>query len=136
MEGMTLPLDTNRNAPNCGVVSTAIAAGVSYNEAFMAFIIVGGEWHKNWKGATTRLQRRDVLKHFGVKFTEIPVPEPMTLHRWMANHSWPSERYMVTTTGHVQMVHDGHVTDQKGLRPIDQYRWRSKRIKHIWRIDK
>lgn len=30
MEGMTLPIDTNRNAPNCGVVATAIAAGVSY----------------------------------------------------------------------------------------------------------
>lgn len=131
MEGLRLPLDLVTNQPNCGVVAVAIAADVPYTVALAAF----SRTHGNWKGRTRLSERREALQFFGV-YVERKLTEPMTLHSWMQYHAWPSEFYMVTTTGHVQMVHNNLVADQYGLCHIDHYKLRRKRVKHVWRIVK
>lgn len=131
MEGLKMPLDLVRDQPNCGVVAVAIAADVPYTVALAAF----SRTHGNWKGRTFRRERREVLEFFGITLIEVPV-EPMTLHKWIRYHAWPNDHYMVTTTGHCQMVHNNHVADQYGIRHIDNYKLRSKRVKHVWRIVK
>ena len=39
--------------------------------------------------------------------------------------------YVVTTSGHAQVVMDGWVTDQGGSRPIDKYWGRNKRVQAV-----
>lgn len=131
MEGLRLPLDLVRDQPNCGVVAVAVAADVPYAVALAAF----SRTHGNWKGRTMRRERREALEFFNVTFVEVTT-EPMTLHRWIQYHAWPSDHYMVTTTGHIQMVHNNLVADQYGLCHIDHHKLRRKRVKHVWRIVK
>lgn len=109
-EGMSLPSDAIFG-PNCGVTAVAIVAGVPFATAWAQL----GRGHgKSWKGRTTHAQRIQALKVLGVSFDELE-PRRMTLETFVRRFAKPGARYMVRTTGHVQVVQDGMVADQGGV---------------------
>jgi hypothetical protein len=137
MDGMSLPAD-NRRGPNCGVTAIAIVAEISFAEAWEALAkarpLAG---HRKptggWKGRTTAASRRVALELLGVSCLEVPLPWRgcMTLATFVKRCAKPGRRYLVTTSGHAQVVQNGHVADQTGSHPIALYWGRNKRVTHL-----
>lgn len=111
-DGLALPADA-RMGPNCGVTAVAIVAGVSFAEAFA---MLRGSKSARWKGRTTESERLAVLARLGVTLSRIHVRR-MTLAT-LARRLDPTRRYIVRTTGHVQVLQGGQMIDQCGPRPV------------------
>jgi len=143
MEHLALPVDAQRG-PNCGLTALAVVAGVTLAEATAAYIrqyprFVGS----NWKGGTRWTYTMQAAKHLGVRYVDdtpledgynIRIVKRMSLKTFVKKHAIPGKRYMVRTTGHVQVLQDGMVIDQCGVRHIDEYRGAGKIIKDALRI--
>ncbi len=132
-EGMSRPADTP-NGPNCGLTAIATAGGRSFAAVAHTFRTLytrrGG-----WKGGTRGHERRAVMDRMGIRYVEVPLSRSMTLATWAAVYSTPGERYIVTTTGHVQTVGDLHVTDQNNNAVrLSRYWGRRKRVREVLRI--
>ncbi len=54
----------------------------------------------------------------------------MTLQRFIKDVANPNHVYMVTTTGHVQLIHGNNVLDQGGVVDIQDYWGKRKKISH------
>jgi len=143
MEHLALPVDAQRG-PNCGLTALAVVAGVTLAEATAAYIrqyprFVGS----NWKGGTRWTYTMQAAKHLGVRYVDdtpledgytIRIVKRMSLKTFVKKHTLPGKRYMVRTTGHVQVLQDGMVIDQCGVRHIDEYRGAGKIVKDALRI--
>ena len=143
MEHLALPVDAQRG-PNCGLTALAVVAGVTLAEATAAYIrqyprYVGS----NWKGGTYWTYTMQAAKHLGVRYVDdtpldprytIRIVKRMSLKTFVKKHALPGKRYMVRTTGHVQVLQDGMVIDQCGVRHIDEYRGAGKIVKDALRI--
>ena len=143
MENLALPVDA-QHGPNCGLTALAVVAGVTLAEATAAYIrqypnYVGS----NWKGGTRWTYTMQAAKHLGVRYVDdtpledgynIRIVKRMTLKTFVKKHAIPGKRYMVRTTGHVQVLQDGMVIDQGGVRHIDEYRGAGKIVKDALRI--
>ena len=143
MEHLALPVDAQRG-PNCGLTALAVVAGVTLAEATAAYIrqyprYVGS----NWKGGTRWTYTMQAAKHLGVRYVDdtpldprytIRIVKRMSLKTFVKKHALPGKRYMVRTTGHVQVLQDGMVIDQGGVRHIDEYRGAGKIVKDALRI--
>ena len=143
MEHLALPVDAQRG-PNCGLTALAVVAGVTLAEATAAYIrqyphYVGS----NWKGGTRWTYTMQAAKHLGVRYVDdtpldprytIRIVKRMSLKTFVKKHALPGKRYMVRTTGHVQVLQDGMVIDQRGVRHIDEYRGAGKIVKDALRI--
>jgi hypothetical protein len=139
-EGLDLPTGS-RGGGNCGVTATAIAAGISFDQAWDLF-----KKHcpriknsKNWEGGTWCGEREIVMHKLGLKYEMISqrklrdsktVRMP-TLKKFVEWHTKKGIVYIVTTTGHVQIVKDGWVIDQRGARAIDEFWGRNKIVDHV-----
>ena len=110
MEGMLLPYD-NQRGPNCGITALAVIAGISFTQAVTVFTRRYPK-RANWKGRTTSGERSKVLNDLGYSWVDAEPYRRMTLETWVICYSQPRVRYIVRTTGHVQVVKDGRVTDQ------------------------
>lgn len=143
MEHLALPVDA-QHGPNCGLTALAVVAGVTLAEATAAYIrqypnYVGS----NWKGGTRWTYTMQAAKHLGVRYVDdtpledgynIRIVKRMSLKTFVKKHAIPGKRYMVRTTGHVQVLQDGMVIDQGGVRHIDEYRGAGKIVKDALRI--
>ena len=143
MENLALPADAQRG-PNCGLTALAVVAGVTLADATAAYIrqyprFVGS----NWKGGTRWTYTMQAAKHLGVRYVDDTPLDPryttrivkrMTLKTFVKKHAMPRHRYMIRTTGHVQVVQDGMVIDQCGVRHIDEYPCAGKIVKNVLRI--
>ena len=143
MENLALPVDA-QHGPNCGLTALAVVAGVTLAEATAAYIrqypnYVGS----NWKGGTRWTYTMQAAKHLGVRYVDdtpledgynIRIVKRMSLKTFVKKHAIPGKRYMIRTTGHVQVVQDGMVIDQGGVRHIDEYRGAGKIVKDALRI--
>lgn len=141
MEHLALPVDAQRG-PNCGLTALAVVAGVTLAEAAAAYIrqyprYVGS----NWKGGTRWTYTLQAAKHLGVRYVDDTPLDPrygcrirMSLKTFVKKHALPGKRYMVRTTGHVQVVQDGMVIDQGGVRHIDEYHGAGKIVKDALRL--
>jgi len=143
MENLALPVDA-QHGPNCGLTALAVVAGVTLAEATAAYIrqypnYVGS----NWKGGTHWTYTMQAAKHLGVRYVDdtpledgynIRIVKRMSLKTFVKKHAIPGKRYMVRTTGHVQVLQDGMVIDQGGVRHIDEYRGAGKIVKDALRI--
>lgn len=124
------------------------AAGIPYAEAHALLASIREDVHarmwearhllavkcprrRRWTGATTRTERYTALRHLGVAFEMVRLPRPVTLKTFVACFAEPAERYVVTTTGHVQVVRGTDVLDQCGVRPIGTYWGARKRVKEV-----
>jgi len=143
MENLALPVDAQRG-PNCGLTALAVVAGVTLAEATAAYIrqyprFVGS----NWKGGTRWTYTKQAAEHLGVRYVDdtpledgytIRIVKRMSLKTFVKKHAIPGKRYMVRTTGHVQVLQDGIVIDQGGVRHIDEYFGAGKIVKDALRI--
>jgi len=143
MEQLALPTDATRG-PNCGLTALAVVAGVTLAEATAAYVrqyprYVGS----NWKGGTRWPYTMQAAKHLGVRYVDdMPldtrwacrIEKRMTLKTFVKKHALPGKRYMIRTTGHVQVVQDNMVIDQGGARHIDEYFGAGKIVKDVLRI--
>ncbi len=143
MENLALPVDA-QHGPNCGLTALAVVAGVTLAEATAAYIrqypnYVGS----NWKGGTRWTYTMQAAKHLGVRYVDdtpledgynIRIVKRMSLKTFVKKHTIPGKRYMIRTTGHVQVLQDGMVIDQGGVRHIDEYRGAGKIVKDALRI--
>lgn len=143
MEHLALPVDAQRG-PNCGLTALAVVAGVTLAEATAAYVRqyprrVGS----NWKGGTRWKYTLQAAKHLGVRYVDDTPLDPsytcrivkrMSLKTFVKKHALPGKRYMIRTTGHVQVVQDGMVIDQRGVRHIDEYRGAGKIVKDALRL--
>lgn len=129
--GLALP-EGNKTGPNCGVTAVAIAAQLPFSVVYAEF----ARRHKgNYKGRTTILERNRVMENFGVSWTKIQFYR-MNLRTWVRRCSKPNTLYMVTTTGHVQMVFNGIITDQNGVFQADVHPFSGKQIREILIINR
>jgi hypothetical protein len=140
-ERLSLPEGARRGG-NCGVTATAIAAGISFDQAWDLF-----EKHckrirnsKRWTGGTHDHERELVLGKLGVSYRVIKFPELVydigngakpSLKKFVEWGTVRGTLYIVTTSGHVQIVQDGWVTDQSGSKPIDEFWGRNKRVQSV-----
>ena len=137
MEYLQLPSDAKRG-PNCGVTALAVAAGVSFARAWNIFATVG-KYGKRWKGATYTSHQGPALDKLGIKWRDtVPAGggsyfagKHRTIKYFTENHTKPDTLYMITTGSHVQCVMNGMVIDQCGLKPVDEYRGKRKRVQHV-----
>ena len=118
----------------------AIAAGCTLAEAREAYL-VHEKKRGNWKGGTRKIQRALALRDLGVQFKAIEsfgsrygFLTRCSLKSFCENHTIPGKRYIVTTTGHVQIVRGNEVTDQQGKTTISDYWGKGKIIKDILEI--
>jgi len=114
--GVDLPEDHPAAGPHCGVTAVAILAQIPFAQAW-AEIRRLAQYPANWKGATRDPERLLVLASHGVRLTAVPCKR-MTLGRWAALYCQRDTTYLVVTTGHIQIVRNGVVTDQTGARPV------------------
>jgi len=102
--------DGYQPGPICGVLSTAICAGVSFYAAHAWFKARKGA---KWKGSTTVSVRDEALKHFGVKFETKRWTRPRpTVKTFAAKHAAKGATYMLRVRGHVVTLRNGWVLDQ------------------------
>ncbi|MCF4098598.1 hypothetical protein [Maritalea mediterranea] len=75
----------------------------------------------------------NALKHFGVKPKALPVRRKSlkNLIPYLKRH----HRHLVWTTGHVQVVKDGWMVDQDGVRPVGLCRASRKLTCGVWLLD-
>jgi len=141
----SLPKDAFRGG-HCGVQAVAIVAGISLTEAFGKFRKhckrVASK--KRWHGGTKHEEREAVLDKLNVKYdlllqkvgnrpewhNSCKIGYGMTLQRFIKDVANPNHVYMVTTTGHVQLIHGNNVLDQGGVVDIQDYWGKRKKISH------
>tara|TARA_A100001201_G_C4069877_1_gene195437 strand:- start:151 stop:678 length:528 start_codon:yes stop_codon:yes gene_type:complete len=138
-----LPKDAFKGG-HCGVQAVAVVAGISLNDAFIQF-----KKHckfiakrKRWSGGTHYEDRLVVLDKLNVKYDKLvrkqktgnnkvdKIGYGMTLQRFIKDVANPNHVYMVTTTGHVQLVYGNNVLDQGGVVDINDYWGKRKKISH------
>lgn len=144
MEKLALPVDATRG-PNCGLTALAVAAGVTLREATAAYAdVYPSKLTKRWRGATYWPYTVRALTRLGVGYVDDTPMDPryprcirkrMTLKTFVKKHALPGKRYMIRTTGHVQVVQDSMVIDQGGVRHIDEYRGAGKIVKDALRLN-
>ncbi len=127
-----LPRDAFRGG-HCGVQAVAVAAGKTLAETFDLFRQHGGHRirrKRRWSGGTIYHERQRVMDALNIQFDCLPQShtEGVTLQRFMRDVANPNHVYMVTTTGHVQLVRGSQVLDQRGVQEIGDFWGRRKRI--------
>lgn len=127
-DNFTLPAD-GRRGPNCGVTAIAASTGNSFARVWALCKAQSGK--SRFKGGTYHIDRLAVLNKLGAQFEIMQLPR-MTLQTFCNKYAQPDTTYMVTTTGHVQLVRiiEGkpYVLDQGGCKAIDEHRGRRKFI--------
>lgn len=121
--------------PHCGVLATAICAGVTFDEAreallspFATYGIPAKYKGKLQRGMTWATQREAALLQMGVTYVSLTGLPAMTLKTFVKRHAKAGRTYMVTVTRHVVTVRDGMVIDQSACAPVDQHPSRNKRL--------
>jgi len=115
--------------PLCGVMAVANCAGVAIQDAFETFKAKCKK-SSSWKGATRSSERNKMLKYYKVKFTEAKVGK-CSLAKFIDWNTAKNKKYIVRTGGHVQVVENGLVTDQRGTFPIDEFWGKRKIVTHV-----
>ena len=125
-----------RNGPNCGVTAVAIASGASFTRTWNLFRTLGERSYnaKQWRGRTHHSDQRRVLNKLGIEWSQEWDFKPGTLSH-VVNQLDQDEVYLIVTTGHVQVVCNGTVIDQRGPVPIADYWGKRKVVRHVLRID-
>ena len=150
-EGFVNP-DDQVTGPNCGVTAVAIAMGITFKQSWELHKRVGKKSNK-WKGSTYDGERMLVLHKLNAKFrehktwdnittygrltksTKLPFKNyPISLQKYVKWSCNFTSTYIITTTGHVQVVKGGWVIDQGGSKPIHEFWGKNKKITQVIEI--
>lgn len=123
--------------PICGVLSVAIAAGVTYDVACSTLTEALKKVHptrQRFGGKTSTPQRNLALKMLGVHFEEtvIVTKKPKLID--VVKDFEPGVIYLVCTPKHVQAIKDGYLIDQGRLLRVELCPQANKRVDHICKI--
>jgi hypothetical protein len=138
--GISIPADYSKARSDCGVLAVAIATGVSYAKAWDALRFIAkqgflrGRPCRRFTGGTNTSERQFIMARFGLEFYVHYSERRQTLQTLVTTRLDSRKRFMVRTTKHVQMVKDGHVTDQRGTVPIRLYWGRKKFVTEVIEI--
>lgn len=129
---------TAKRRGNCGVLATAICAGVSYQVAWAALkrnLHLLGRDRQRMGVRTNHCQRLAAMRELAVKFTEIDAGSVTVKQfaQWAAKYDH-NETYMLRVKGHVVTLKNGMIIDQRICIPWQQYNKR-KPILNAVRID-
>jgi len=137
IEGSIQALGIKSGKPNCGVVAVAYVAQRPVEEVTEVMKKIRGAGSR-WNGATNWVDRNTAMSHYNVSAKKILDVKSQALKTWMKNEYDntydPEKKYMVNTTGHVQIIDKGFVIDQRGCNSINEYWGKNKRIKRIHEI--
>lgn len=111
----------------CGVLAVAVCANVPFAKAWEALRIIKRK-DGRWKGSTRNEERVQALTMLGASFRDSGPVRPMALTTWVFRCAKPNVTYLVRTRGHVQVIRNRIVLDQKGSVPIRLYWGRNKRV--------
>jgi hypothetical protein len=128
--GLSVPTDI-KNDPLCGVLAIAVVSKKTLTETYK---IMARKHRSNWKGATTLPERMSALNKLGIEYDNVTFKAPISLRKWVAQNAVNDKTYMITTTGHVQVVRNGHVIDQGGCKTIWTYTKCGKKVTNILEI--
>ena len=151
-EGLALP-EGARSGPNCGVTAMAIAANISFDAAWdlLERLHKGKRKYSRktkFTGATYDDVREIAYKKIGLKTTKINWKDIFSIAKKSGGHTvltlknfveWGTVKgkaYIVTTTGHCQVVRDGWVIDQAGAKHVDEFHGKNKHINSIHEVGK
>lgn len=112
--------------PNCGVVAVANAIGET-TENMMDIFRKVCKRDGRWQGRTYCFERRKVLKHLKIKFTE--KKGSGSLRKFVEWNTSASKKYIVTLGDHTVYVCNGIVHDQHEIKPADEHKFANKRVK-------
>ena len=131
---LNIPQDIPRNKPCCGVACVSMLTDKTFEETFEDFRSVFRR-RSHWRGSTTHDQRLLILFRYRIGYKEYSV-DLFPLYKWIRDHSKENRVYMVTTTGHVQIVLNGMVYDQRHQGGIHylEYSRRRKKIRSVVEI--
>lgn len=132
LEGLACPAGVEKRGV-CGVVTVAAAAGITFDQAWALLSCFYGP---RWGGRTYAHHRHHVLAALGVRLTEerrLTQGKRRTL-KTLVRFLKPGVRYIIETTGHVQIVKDGIVLDQAGPRPVNDGWAERKRVQSVHSI--
>ena len=122
--------------PNCGIVALAIVTGQHYDTMRDWFAQAMGITRPNaWKGWTKSSYYEKAMRHFKTRFYwAVPQGKPLTLEAFSDWHTIKDRAYLVRIPGHVLVLRNGIVLDNRGHgeKPVEKYRRR--KVTHAWRI--
>lgn len=101
--------------PICGVIASAICAGVDYDVALAAAKRTLGAGRKRFGGRMHFSHVQRTLGELGATFEPMELKaghDPMTLGVFAAIYAKPDVTYLVFVTGHFVSLRNGHVIDQ------------------------
>tara|TARA_S200002703_G_C3760930_1_gene234197 strand:- start:333 stop:893 length:561 start_codon:yes stop_codon:yes gene_type:complete len=130
------------NGPCCGVLACAIATQTKFKDAWAWFKGKHRYCASNrWKGCTWNHWYKDYLDHAGVKYDylyDVKLRQKgwhkKTLINFYRTVAKEDTCYLISTTGHAQVLYNGKVVDQRGVMPITQYWGKLKKIDNIYVI--
>lgn len=125
-----------RKGPNCGVTACAIASGASFTRTWNLFKAVNPRrYGKRWRGGTCWSDYKKVFDRLGVAYESgMPTGSSAPLYRWADQHTAKDTVYLIVTSGHAQIVCNGMVADQSGVKPIAEFWGRRKIVRNVLRI--
>lgn len=131
-----------RKRPVCGVMATAIAAGITFTEAFNYYKNLYSKKNRRFKGPLYDYEYITAMKHFGVRVEELNeeiknlfIDYPISKFIAHIGLLDPDNVYLVITKNHVQLVYNGLVTDQGGTTPTKLYCHRLRKVKRILKLN-
>ena len=131
-----MPEDTPSGIGCCGVATTAMIAGVSFNYAWKTLRKIKNA-PPNWKGSSRATERGLALTKLGVTYEDWFYPSKgPTIGQWIRGVDTDGKTFEVITTGHAQVVKDNLIFDQDnpwGV-PIGEFKKRRKHVKMVREI--
>lgn len=112
----------------CGIMSIHIITGIPIEQVYNDYKKMFNEGPK-WNGSTRHWNRKKLLTHYGVKYTEIKSPRH-TLRIFVQKYCVDGKKYMIRFSGHVITYMNGLVYDQGNIngKTIDEYRRKNSRV--------
>jgi len=105
----------------CGIVATAIAANVRFDVAKAALKRAMHDIYphrQRMRAATTYAQRNAALSALAVRYSELREYMGMSVETFALDVAEPGKLYMVCYKGHVFLVKDGSILDQRYKGPV------------------
>lgn len=136
---LNLPADAKGNMPNCGLTAMAVACNITLEEATQAYQkaccdVFGKAMQGNWKGRTYgNIRHKAMVDYIGTELEEIDFKKPCNL-RNLAYTLEKDTKYIITTTGHVQVIENDSVIDQRGVVNIKDYWGAGKKVKSVLKV--
>jgi len=109
-----------QNRPHCGVTALAIVSGEQHSKVRGIVQRIAG-YSSKWRGGMHTQLFVPALKELGVQF-ERTFNYKISISRFAKETAKPGATYLILSGSHAQVLQDGKVADQGGVKPLSEYR--------------